>query len=550
MTTVTWRMMLSAIILCSLALAAQWLLAGGPASLDAQTRSGWQVVRITYRDRPDLDRLASQLDVWEVHPETNVLFARVNSLEYDWLLSEGYNVVVDAFRTQQARPGEVVSPDASCYRTVGQLYADEDAFASTYPTLTQVITLGASYEGRPLRVLKLTNRNHPVSDKPRFFLTANIHGREFITPETAMQFVQSLLEGYGRDADATWLLDWHEMDVLVTANPDGHAHNEAVFTWWRKNANPENQSVCAQDYSGDGYGTDLNRNSSFAWGGAGSSDQICSQTFRGRSPASDLETQVIQNYVAGLFPDQRGPLVTDAAPLTTTGILVSLHSYSNLVLWPWGYTSAPAPNDAQLRQLGVKLASYNGYVPQPASGLYLASGTTDDWSYGTLGIASYTFEMGDAFLPPCSDYDSLIRPNVQALLYASHVARAPYQLSDGPDAVAPTIKLVVGSGAVFNMGHVTATITSASHVISTAQTFMDTPPWAGGTPLLMSAADTMFDQTTEVVNVALDASALGLGRHLVFVRGQDVTGNWGPVSATFLDVTPQHAVYFPLVAHP
>ena len=545
MTAVSWRGMLWAVVVCSLVLVVRWLLASEPASLSAQIQSGWQIVRITYPERADLDRLASQLDVWEVHPETNAVVARVGPAEIAWLLSEGYTVRVDVLRSQTS-----LSPDAACYRTVSQLYADEDVFASTYPTLTQVITIGTSYEGRPLRVLKLTNNDHAVSDKPRFFLMANIHGREFITPETAMQFTRLLLEGYGRDPDATWLLDWREMDVLVTANPDGHAHNETTFTMWRKNANPENQFACTQDpYSGDGYGTDLNRNSSFSWGGAGSSDQSCYQTFRGKSPASDLETQVIQNYVTSLFPDQRGPLVTDAAPLTTTGILVSLHSYSNLVLWPWGYTSALTPNDAQLRQLGIRLASYNGYTPQPANELYLASGTTDDWSYGTLGIASYTFEMGDTFLPSCSDYDALIGPNVQALLYASHVARAPYQLSDGPDAVAPTVNLVVGTGTLLNMAHLTATITSASRMISAAQTFVDTPPWAGGTPFPMSAADGTFDQTTEVVNTALDASALSLGRHIVFVRGQDVVGNWGPVSATFLDLTPQHAVYLPLAVH-
>ena len=73
-----------------------------------------------------------------------------------------------------------------------------------------------------------------------------------------------------------------------------------------------------------------------------------------RVPASDWETLAVQNYVASLFPDQRGPLITDVAPLTTTGILVSLHSYSNLVLWPWGYTNASAPNDTQLAQLATK----------------------------------------------------------------------------------------------------------------------------------------------------------------------------------------------------
>jgi carboxypeptidase T len=540
------RVTLAMVLAASLVLAAQSLLASVSRSVNAQSQSGWQVVHILYRGRADLDRLASQLDVWEVQPESDTLVARVSPTEYDWLLSQGYSVTVDSLRSQQI----LDLPGYPCYRTVSQLYADEDVFASMYPTLTQIITLGVSYEGRPLRVLKLTNQAHVVSDKPRFFLMANIHGREFITPEAAMQFVRLLLEGYGHDPDATWLLDWREMDVLVTANPDGHTHNETNFVFWRKNANPENQGICTPDYQGDGYGTDLNRNSSFAWGSAGSSAEPCYQTYRGKSPASDLETQAIQDYVASLFPDQRGPLITDAAPLTTTGILISLHSYSNLVLWPWGYTDASAPNAAQLTQLGQKLASYNHYYAQPASGLYLASGTTDDWSYGTLGIASYTFEMGSEFLPSCSEYDALIQPNLDALLYAARVARAPYQLSDGPDAAAPTISVAVGTGALINMAYLTATITSPGHIISAAQAYVDAPPWAGGAPLSMSAIDGRFDQTTEVVGATLDTLHLTLTRHTVFVRGQDALGNWGPASATWLDLTPLHTVYLPLIARP
>lgn len=544
----SWRVMMSAVALCSLILAARWFLASDPVSLDAQTQFGWQIVRIAYRDRADLDLLASQLDVWEVYPDTKSLVARVNPAEYNRLLSEGYSVVVDVSRRQAS-----LSFAGSCYRTVSQLYADEDAFASTYPTLTQVITIGTSYEGRPLRVLKLTNNNHAVSDKPRLFLMANIHGREFITPETAMQFARLLLESYGRDAEATWLLDWRQVYVLVTANPDGHAHNEVNFVYWRKNANPENQASCTQDYQGNGYGTDLNRNSSFGWGGSGSSGYPCNAVYRGAHPASDLETLAIQDYVASLFPDQRGPLITDAAPLTTTGILVSLHSYGNLVLWPWGHTSDPAPNDAPLRQLGMKLASYNSYIPQPASELYLASGTTDDWSYGTLGIASYTFEMGgalDDFLPACDRYDALIQPNLAALLHAARVARAPYQLSDGPDVVAPTITMALGTGVISNTAYLSATITAPSDVISAAQAFVDTPPWAGGKPLALSAADGTFDQATETVSAVLDISGLELGRHTIFVRGQDAIGNWGPVSTVFLDQEPSHWAYLPLTARP
>ena len=73
--------------------------------------------------------------------------------------------------------------------------------------------------------MRLTNHS-TTGFKPRFFLMANIHGRELITNETAMVFIQKLLQGYGNDPDITWLLDYDEIYVLVSANPDGHVKNE------------------------------------------------------------------------------------------------------------------------------------------------------------------------------------------------------------------------------------------------------------------------------------------------------------------------------------
>jgi hypothetical protein len=207
-------------------------------------------------------------------------------------------------------------------------------------------------------------------------------------------------------------------------------------------------------------------------------------------------------------------------------------------LWPWGYTYDSSPNNTQLAQLGRKLASYNSDAPMPASGLYLASGTTDDWSYGELGIASYTFEMGgdsDGFLPTCDRYNALIQPNLGALLYAARVARAPYQLSSGPDAI--SLRTAIFS----DTATITATITS-TQIISAAQVFIDTPPWAGGTPLTMTATDGNLVQAT------LSLAGLSYGRHIAFVRGQDTLGNWGPVSAVFFDVPWPFAVYLPFIA--
>ena len=72
--------------------------------------------------------------------------------------------------------------------------------------------------------------------------------------------------------------------------------------------------------------------------------------------------------------------------------------------------------------------------------------------------------------------------------------------------------------------------------IQAARYTIDTPSWKGGVTHAMSAADGAFDASSEDVSASIDTSGLSDGRHLIFVEGQDVDGNWGVPTAVFLDV--------------
>ena len=65
-----------------------------------------------------------------------------------------------------------------------------------------------------------------------------------------------------------------------------------------------------------------------------------------------------------------------------------------------------APNGPALQTLGRKFAYFNNYTPEQAIGLYPTDGTTDDFGYGDLGVASYTFELGTAFFQDCSTFEN------------------------------------------------------------------------------------------------------------------------------------------------
>ena len=421
--------------------------------------------------------------------------------------------------------------------------------AENNPTLATWTDIGDSWEksdgglGYDIKVLRLTNQ--AISGpKPVLFAMAAIHAREYTTAELVTRFGEYLVANYGTDADATWLLDHHEIHLVLQSNPDGRKHAETGSSW-RKNTN---ENYCGPTSSS--RGADLNRNYPFNWGGSGSSGFQCSSTYRGSSPTSEPETAAITNYVRTIFPDQRdesqGP--GEPAPADATGVFLDIHSYSELVLWPWGDVSSAAPNGDALQTLGRRFAYFNGYEPQQSIELYPTDGTTLDWAYGELGVASYTFELGTTFFQSCSTFENTILPdNMDALLYAAKVARTPYLTPGGPDSLNVTLdQSSVPQGVSVQ---ITATADDTrynnsngaepNHPITSASVHIDTPPWEfgiGGIP--MAAQDGSFDETVEGVTATIDTSTLAVGQHILFVDAQDSKGQTGPVSAVFLEVLP------------
>ena len=448
----------------------------------------------------------------------------------------------------------VTIPGYACYETVEETFAQAQSFATNKPDLATWIDVGNSWEksvglgGFDMKVLKLTN-SAIAGPKPKLFVNSAIHAREYTTAPLNLEFARWLVNGYGVNADATWILDHHEVHLMLQTNPDGRKQAETGLSW-RKNTN---QAYCGA--TSNTRGADLNRNFSFTFnltGGVGSSSDQCNLTYRGTSPASEPETQAIEGYVRSLWPDQRGLNQGDAAPRTNSGIHIDLHSYSQLVLWPWGTTNNPSGNAVDLQTLGRKLAFFNGYTPQQSIGLYPTDGTSDSISYGELGVAAFTIELGTSFFQSCRTYTKTIKPqNLNALIYAAKVVRTPYITPSGPDitvlalsGTASTTGVQVGTsvnlaGTVISTRYSAANGTQTTQNIADAEYYIDTPPWvAGAVPTVLAATDGAFNAKTEAVKGVISTSSLSFGKHIVYVRGKDVAGNWGPVTAAFLQVNP------------
>ncbi|HKP51598.1 MAG TPA: M14 family zinc carboxypeptidase [Chloroflexia bacterium] len=563
---------------------AQSALAGLPtAGVNQQeSRPELLVLHVYFRDTAERDRLATELNAEEVATVGGYLTVLADRALYNNIVARGLRVEIDWEGTFQLNNpnlfGHDNNPDTfyGGYRTVEEMQAFLNQQVTNYPNLAEIVDVGDSWckqhapctltspsltwNGYDIVALHITNRSIP-GPKPVYWFETAIHSREIATSEVAMRYMSYLLDGYANDPEAHWLVDYHDIWVVPMANPDGHhmvefGGNNPNSIGQRKNANYTN-GCTAWASSFTQLGTDNNRNFPFLWGCCGgSSTASCDQTYRGPSSGSDPETQAIVNTLRTLFPDQRGPAITDAAPLTTTGVYQSMHSSASLNLFPWGFQTTPhAPNDADLRNIGRHLQASNAYPSgngypsgQPPELLYAVDGDTADWGYGELGIASYTTEIGGgSFYPTYSTIDSSIWPlNRGALIYQAKIARTPYLLARGPDTnSAVTNPMTVTQGT---NSQLTATINynwtgnSYSQNVFAAEYYIDTPPWAGGTAIPMTPTDGNFNSPTEGAQATIDTSSIPAGRHLIFVRGRGVNdyggfGSWGPISAAWLTVT-------------
>jgi len=450
----------------------------------------------------------------------------------------------------------------TAYDTFYGGYRTNDAFTqflgdleAAYPDLVQVVDYGASFTGtNPLQVACVTAQAGtgcqltPNVEKTRFLLVGQIHARELTTSEMAWRELSHLVDGYGVDADVTALLNTTEIWIAPQLNPDGV---EAVQTgigedglanrsdaWQRKNLNPGTRS-CSGGAFGQ-IGVDLNRNFDSNWGGPGTSTNQCSLTYRGVEEASEPETEQLQDLLLALFEDQRGPNPADPAPNTTRGAMITMHSYSDLVLFPYG-DARHAPNDAGLRSMGFRMSHYNGYeTGEPDEILYAVSGSTDDFAYEQLGIAAFTYEIGpgsgscSGFHPAYSCQDSFWALNSGALHYAAAAARQPYTMSLGPtvltaevrttSATRAAVEALADDGAYGQDG----VGRPAAQQVTAGRVFTGGAPGAGGRPKAMTVNGT---GTSATLTTTLQRTAQA---QLVYIQARDATGKWGPFKVVWL----------------
>ncbi|XP_003699796.2 carboxypeptidase B [Megachile rotundata] len=268
---------------------------------------------------------------------------------------------------------------------------------NTHSDVASLINIGKSYEGRSMVVLKLSTGG---KNKPAIFIDAGIHAREWIAPITALYAVDQILTN---NKQLLKDVDWYVLPVL---NPDGYefTHQRTANRLWRKTRSVLSGSSCR--------GVDGNRNYDMQWMSAGASSNPCSETYAGPKPFSEPETQNMKNFV-----------------LTLKGVVkayVTMHSYGQYILYPWGYTSKLPANEPELREIASECAKAIAKSRKTkytygssAIHLYPAAGGSDDWAMDKAGVSlSYTYELpggNTGFILPPSEIKAVGAETFEAM---------------------------------------------------------------------------------------------------------------------------------------
>lgn len=351
--------------------------------VSAAAQTGWSRYRV-YLDIPEqVQRVAdSALQIFSEHVAigTTDVIVGPNQLPELWALGLDHKFV-SALPDADAW-SEIVRPQIDDYRyfylDYTNMIAQYELWRTANPNLVSRQQIATSWGNRAVWAYRISNQKTSSSQVANVIIIGGIHAREWISPSVCMYFADNLIDRIKNDPVYANLMRRVAVYIVPSLNPDGYVHSWTNNRYWRKN----------RRNNGDGTrGVDLNRNYATGWGGEGSSGSTNSDIYRGPSPLSEPENQGLRNL---------------AQSLPNVVAFIDYHSYSQLIMWPWGYQEPLCADDATHRFIGGRMRSaifnHSGKVYEDGpiyTTIYPASGGTVDWFYNPIGALSFTVELRD-----------------------------------------------------------------------------------------------------------------------------------------------------------
>lgn len=365
--------------ICAAIASCMFLLAAGNAVAGQAAK---QVIYVDFdanavKARAEL-RALKNMDVLGVNLKQHWAEVSVTAAELAQLESKKFNIRKANYRLRD------LAAKKDGYLTPVQIRQALTDIHTQYPVITSLFEAGKTHRNLPIMALEIS-ATPGDANKPVVLFNAMHHAREVMTPEVIMHMAKVLTEKYGSDAEVTSWLDNYRIVLVPQVNPDGNTIVADGDLMWRKNA---------YQLKGDTVGVDLNRNYPAYWNYCNGSDgNPYSEVYRGPSAGSEPETKAMMHLVETLKP------VAD----------ISYHSYSELILFPFGCNKVSNPAKSLFQSIGDSMNAHvrddnnktNSYtVGSIAEAIYEADGSDLDWQWKEHGVLAYCIEVNASSFRP------------------------------------------------------------------------------------------------------------------------------------------------------
>ena len=336
----------------------------------AYPRDDAAVVTVDILSREDIHRLNELgMDIMSVRGGVAEIAAIPSEVDVLW--ANGFRPTVVLPRMIDAVTSLALE-DRGEYHSYTELTADMAAWAAAYPSITQLISIGNSFQGRELWALKISDNPGVQEFEPEIQWIGAHHGNEIMSVEVCYYMAEYLLENYGTDPQVTWLVNEREIWIIPMLNPDGHTAGS------RYNA----------------QGTDLNRN------------YLCPCGCNAGTAFSAPESRALRDWNARMNP------VTS----------LTFHTGAVYVNYLWDYTYNPTPDEPMIITISNVYGALSGLPVTNGADWYIIHGGCQDWCYETRGEIDTTIELCVSHNPPASQIDPIVADNIPAMLYQARMS--------------------------------------------------------------------------------------------------------------------------------
>lgn len=188
--------------------------------------TSYDTYSIILKSSKDLDRITQAGAIIDHYHNGNEVHILATESQYYTIINAGINIKKIENKARQyylelleeTRDSDNPMRDYHDYNELTEFLVN---ISNTYPSITNLISIGQSVQGRELWVLEISDNPGVNEVEPEFRYIANMHGDETVGREMSVYLIDWLCSNYGVSERATNLINNTSIHIMPSMNPDG-----------------------------------------------------------------------------------------------------------------------------------------------------------------------------------------------------------------------------------------------------------------------------------------------------------------------------------------